>query len=73
MLLKKLKKVWRNPRMLVRVLLDSKLSRLLTDKGHVKLAYWAGTGKKLHLKNILSPSGGRKSRFWAWVSAINPS
>lgn len=49
-LIGKLKKVLQKPRVLVKVLLDTKLSRLLTDRAHVKLAYWAGTGKKLHLK-----------------------
>lgn len=47
----KLNKAFQSPRLVVRVLLDTKLSRMLTDKGHVKLAYWAGTGKKLRLKN----------------------
>jgi len=48
--LNKVKKLIRNPRLAVQVLMDTKLTRLLSDKGHVKLAYWAGTGKKLHLK-----------------------
>lgn len=46
----KLKKLITKPRLAVQVLLDTKLSRLLTDQGHVKLTYWAGTGKKLRLK-----------------------
>lgn len=53
-LVKTLKKILHNPRILVRAALETKLSRLLTDKGHVKLAYWAGTGKKLRLKQPIT-------------------
>lgn len=49
-LFRKIKKALRNPRLVVQVLMDTGISRLLTDKGHAKLAYWACTGKKLHLK-----------------------
>jgi hypothetical protein len=50
-LLNKLKKLVRKPRVLVRLLLDTKISRLLPDESYMKLAYWEGTGKKLRLKD----------------------
>ena len=49
-LVSKLKKVICNPKLVLRALSESKASRLLTDGGHVKLAYYAETGKKLRLK-----------------------
>ena len=45
----KLKKALCEPRIMARMLLASKLSRLLTDKKHISLTYWACTGKKLNL------------------------
>ena len=50
-LLQKIKKVLRKPGLVVQKLLETKCSRLLTDQGHVKLYYWARTGKKLRLKD----------------------
>ena len=54
MLTEKLKKVLHSPRLLVRRLMNTRLSHVLSDQSHVKLSYWACTGKKLRTANPVS-------------------
>lgn len=46
----KLKKLFREPRTAARKLLGTKLAQILPDQTHVRLNYWACSGKKLRLK-----------------------